>query len=478
MKMSIGGKPADAHDKSVIDIINPATDQKIDSVPNAGPEDVAIAVEIAKSAQKEWSKVPVYERAIILRRFIELVEECKEELAQTHMKETGKPLFETRIEINNIPVAFEAFIEKAKHLYSDVIPNGLEAGQEKNLQFTFREPIGVVACILPFNFPVDLFDHKVAPALMAGNAVIVKPPEQNPLTLCKITDLLIKAGVGNGVIQILTGVGQKVGAALTSHPDVHKISFTGSTAAGIEVAKAAATHLAHVSLELGGNDAFIVNDDADLELAAQEMIGGRMFACGQVCCASKRFLIHNRIKDELIDKVIQKLKALKYGDPSDETTQVACLVSKEASKRVEEQVNKTVEQGGKIVFGGKRHGAFYEPTLIVDVPRNSDVAIDMEIFGPVIPIIGFDTIDEAIEIANASKYGLAGCIFTTNMKTAMNVSASLECGMVVINGSTCYRSFEMPFGGYKYSGLGREGVLSTFYEVTQLKTLVMKDIMN
>lgn len=477
MKMFIGGKPAEACDKTVIEIINPATGAVIDTVPNAGPEDVAIAVSIAKSAQKKWAKVPVHQRAEILRTFLDLVDENKEDLARTLSAETGKPIKEARAEIGNIPIGFNAFIEKGKHLYSDLIPNGIEAGQEKNILFTLREPIGVVACIIPFNFPCDLFDQKVAPALMAGNAAIVKPPHQNPLTLVKLTELMIEAGVTDGAIQILTGEGAKAGAALSAHPDVHKITFTGSTAVGIETAKAAAAHLAHISLELGGNDAFIVHEDGDLDLAVEEMIWGRMYNCGQVCCASKRFLVHNRVRAEFVRKAAARMQELKCGDPSAESTQIACLVTEAAAKRVEEQVLKTVEQGGTIVLGGKRNGAFYEPTLIDNVPASAEVAIDMEIFGPVVPVIGFDSIDEAIEIANASKYGLSGCIFTASMKTAMKVATSLECGGVVINGASFFRSFEMPFGGYKYSGIGTEGVLSTFDEVTLLKTVVLKDIL-
>ncbi len=478
MKMYIGGKPVDAYDKTVIAIVNPATGTVIDSVPNAGPQDVDLAVQTAKAAQKQWARIPVYRRAEILQAFLALVEENKEDLAQTLSAETGKPVCEARAEIGNIPIGFSAFIEKAKHLYGDVIPNGIEAGQDKNVLFTRREPVGVVACIIPFNFPCDLFDQKVAPTLMAGNAAIVKPPHQNPLTLCKLTQLMIEAGVTDGAIQILTGEGPKAGAALSAHPDVHAITFTGSTAVGIETAKAAANHLAHISLELGGNDAFIVLADGDVDLAIEEMIWGRMYNCGQVCCASKRFLVHNQIKDEFTRKAIARVQELKFGRPDEEGTQIACLVTEAAAKRVEQQVNHVVAQGGRIVLGGKRNGAFYEPTIIADVPKTADVAIDEEIFGPVIPIVGFDSVDEAIEIANASKYGLCGCVFTANMKTAFKVATALECGGVVINGASFFRSFEMPFGGYKYSGLGTEGVLSTFDEVTRLKTVVLKNIVD
>jgi succinate-semialdehyde dehydrogenase/glutarate-semialdehyde dehydrogenase len=477
MKMIINGQEASASDGKTIDVINPATGKVIDSVPAATSADVSLAVEKAKIGQKIWARVPVHQKVDIMYKFLALVEESKEDLAQTLSAETGKPITEARGEIGNIPISFKAFSERAKHLYGETIPAGLEAGQDKNLLLTQREPLGVIACIIPFNFPCDLFDQKVAPTLLAGNAAIVKPSTDNPLTLCKLTALLVKAGVTNGAIQILTGKGSTVGSALCAHPDVHGITFTGSTEVGLETAKSAAAHLAHIALELGGNDAFIVLRDGDVDLAVEEMIWGRMYNTGQVCCASKRFIIHNSVKEAFTEKAIRRILQLKQGSPADESTQVGCLISEKAAIEVERQIRLTVEQGGNIVLGGKRSGAFIEPTVIKDVPKTADVAIDLEIFGPVVPIIGFDTVEEAIEIANSSKFGLCGCVFTANMKTAFAVCNALECGGTVINGASFFRSFEMPFGGYKYSGIGTEGVLTTFDEVTRLKTIVLKNIL-
>ncbi|MDR1560521.1 MAG: aldehyde dehydrogenase family protein [Clostridiales bacterium] len=476
MKMIINGLAAEASDGGTIDVINPANGKLIDTVPAATEEDINKAVEYAKAGQKVWAAYPVYKRGEIIEAFIGLVEENKERLAQTLSQETGKPITEARGEIANIPISFKAFVEKAKHLYGEVIPNGIEKNQENHMLITRREPVGVVACVIPFNFPCDLFDQKVAPALMAGNAAIVKPSTDNPLTLCILTELLVKAGVPDGAVQIVTGRGATVGGWLCGHPGVHAITFTGSTSVGIETAKNAAGHLAHISLELGGNDAFIVCADADVDLAVEELIWGRMYNTGQVCCASKRFIVHNSLKEVFTEKAVARIKKIKLGDPSDDDTQLGCLISEKAAIEVERQVNQTVEQGGKIVLGGKRNGAFYEPTVIADVPKTADVAIDMEIFGPVVPIIGFDTVEEAIEIANQSIFGLCGCIFTADMKTAFKAAAELECGGVVINGASFFRSFEMPFGGYKYSGIGTEGVMSTFDEVTKLKTIVLKNI--
>jgi len=476
MKMIIGGKPVDASNGEVIEVLNPATGAVIDTVPAATKEDVDEAVQLAVAAQKLWDQVPVYERGEILMKFVALVEENKEELARLLSNETGKPISEARGEIANIFISFPAFIERAKHLYGEVIQNGRERNQENHILLTTREPIGVFACIIPFNFPCDLFDQKVAPVLMAGNAAIVKPSTDNPLTLCRLTALMVEAGVTDGAIQILTGRGSKVGAWLTESPDVHGITFTGSTAAGIETYKAAASHLAHIALELGGNDAFIVCEDGDVDLAVEEMIWGRMYNTGQVCCASKRFIIHNSIKDEFTEKAVARIKLIKGGDPADDDTQIGCLICEQAAINVQSQVLLTVEQGGRIVLGGKRNGAFYEPTVIADVPKTADVAKDMEIFGPVVPVIGFDTVDEAVEIANASIFGLCGCVFSRDAKTAWNVARRLECGGAVINGASFFRSFEMPFGGYKHSGIGTEGVLSTYDEVTRTKTIVLKNI--
>lgn len=477
MKMAINGFAADASDGKVLEVINPATGEVVDTVPSASKEDVDGAVAAAKAAQPIWAAVPVHEKVKIMMSFLDMVDMNQEDLARTLSDETGKPITEARAEIGNIPIAFQAFSEKAKHLYGEVIPAGLEAGQEKNILFTQREPIGVVACVIPFNFPCDLFDQKVAPALLAGNSVVIKPSTDNPVTLCKLTHLLAESGVTPGAINIVTGRGSTVGNWLCSNPDVHLVTLTGSTEVGIETARAAAENLTHVALELGGNDAFLVLEDADVDLAAEELIWGRMYNTGQVCCASKRFLVHRSRVEEFASKAVENIKKIKGGMPADDNTQIGCLISEKAAIEVENQVDLTLEQGGKLLLGGKRHGAFYDPTVITDVPKTADVAIDMEIFGPVVPIIPFDTTEEAIEIANSSKFGLCGCVFTQDMKTAFQVANALECGGTVINGASFFRSFEMPFGGYKFSGIGTEGVMSTFDEMTRTKSVVLKNIL-
>ena len=475
MKMIINGKKTDSVSKEIFDVIDPSTGKVIESVPRATAEDIDIAITAAVKGQKEWAKVPVSERAEVLYRFLHIVDENKEMLAQTLCAENGKPITEARAEIGNIKAGFSGFIEHAKHFYGSIIPPGTEPGQANHMQLVTREPVGVVACIIPFNFPCDLYDQKVAPALMMGNAAIVLPSSDNPLTLMKLTEMLVEAGVPNGVIQCLTAPGS-VKSTAVEDPRVHLVTLTGSTEVGISTAQIAAGNLTHTALELGGNDAFIVLDDGDVDLAVEEMIWGRMYNTGQVCCASKRFLIHNSLKDEFAEKAVARIKELKCGDPKDEDTQIACLISEKAAVKVEKEVALTVEQGGKVILGGHRNGAYYEPTVIVDVPATADVAKDMEIFGPVVPIIGFDTDDEAIEIANNSKFGLSSCVFSRDQKRAFKVASAMESGGAVINGASFFRSFEMPFGGWKHSGIGTEGVMSTFNEMTRVKNIVLKNI--
>lgn len=475
MQIILNGKFVDSSSKQTMDIVNPYTEKVIDRVPYCNEKDAKKAVEYAKKAQVSWKNVPVYKKAEILDRFVALVEENKDDLAKTLSKETGKPITQAYGEIANIPISFKAFNEKAKHLYGNVIPAGTESGQEKTLQFTVREPLGVMVAIIPFNFPCDLFDQKVAPAILAGNTVIVKPPHQNPLTLIKLVALLKEAGLPNGVVQVLTGDGV-VGSALAKHPDVHGITFTGSTAVGKLTYLNGAEHLAHVALELGGNDAFIVLEDADIDLAVEETVWGRMYNTGQVCCASKRFIVHRNVLKEFEEKLVKRISALVVGDPMNKKTEIGALVTKSACEKAVKQIKQVVAQGGKIILGGKAKGAVLEPTIITDIPKTADVAKDEEIFAPVISIIPCDSVDEAVEIANSSIYGLCGCVFTRDMKTAFDVCARLECGGTVINGASFHRSFEMPFGGYKMSGIGTEGVMSTFDQVTKTKTITLKNI--
>jgi len=477
VKNLIGYEWKEARDGAVIEVVNPATQTLIDTVPNVTDEDVDEAVKVAEIEQKKWEKVSIYERAEKLYKFVELVEENKERLAILLSNETGKPINEARGEIANVKIGVRAFAEKAKHFYGESIPAGTEAGQETTMQITKRYPIGVIAAIIPFNFPSDLFCQKVPPALLMGNSIIIKPSNYNPLTLIEYVKLMIEAGVPAGCIQVLTGDGPKAGQALARHPGVHLVSLTGGTAAGIQTMGTASQNLTHVMLELGGNDAFIFLEDGDIELAVKEAKWGRFYNGGQVCCASKRFLVHNSRRAEFVQRMKELAESIKVGDPMNEDTEMGPMINVNAAIRIEEQVNKTVEAGATIVCGGRREGAYYWPTVLDNVRKDMEVAKDMEIFGPVISVIGFDTVEEAIEIANQSSYGLCGSVLTKDYSLGMKVADKLECGGAIVNGASFYRSFEMPFGGWKHSGIGNEGVATTLAEMSRLKTIVLKNIL-
>lgn len=477
MKMIIGDRYADASSGEVIEVRNPYDGSLVDTVPSATKEDLDEAVRCAVNAQKQWKQVPVYQRVELVKKFLSLVDKNRDELAETLSLESGKNITEVQIEMNNIFTAWNAFSEKIKHKYDEVIPNGCEFGHDKNIVITRREPIGVVACIIPFNFPCNLFNQKVAPALLCGNAAIVKPATDNPLTVCKLVGLLREAGFPAGVVQVVTGRGSTVGNYLADHPQINAVSLTGSTEVGKTVAKTAAETLKSVALELGGNDAFIVLEDADFELAVTEAVNARFFNAGQICCAPKRFFIHQSLYQRFVEEVADRVSKFKAGNPLDKDTKIGTVISEKAAKTVEDQIQLTVRQGGQIVLGGHRKGAFVEPTIIKDVPVDADIMHDMEVFGPVMPIASFDDEGEVLKLANDTIYGLGGSVFTKDMKKAMHFINEYECGSVVINGSSYFRSFEMPFGGYKQSGVGTEGVYSTFDELTTLKCIVLKGIM-
>ena len=476
-KNLIGTNWCDASDGRTINIMNPATNELIDTVPESSKLDCDKAVEAAHVAQKEWAKKPIHERASILMKFVSIVESHKDELAKLLSDETGKPISEAIGEIANVSIGVPAFCEKAKHEYGKVIEGGMEKGQEHNLYYTVQAPLGVVVAVIPFNFPSDLFCQKVPAALLMGNTVILKPSAHNPLTLTKYVEYLLEAGVPGGVINLINGSGGEAVQAMAENPKVALVTLTGSTLAGSETMAKCAKNITHVMLELGGNDAFILHKDGDIDLAVEETVWGRLYNTGQVCCASKRFLLHKDIKNAFVEKLKTRLEGIPVRMPSNPEAKIGCLISEDAAKKVERQVNDTVALGAKVVFGGRRKGAFYEPTILVDVNKGMPVAKDEEIFGPVISIIEYEDIDEAIAIANQSSYGLCGCIISENQKTCQYVADRLECGGVVINGASFFRPFEMPFGGWKHSGIGNEGVSSTLHEMSRTKTIVLKNIL-
>lgn len=469
MKMLIGGKYMDASDHAVINIFNPATHELLDTVPAATKTDVEAAIEIAQTGKKIWGDMSVQERTDILCKASALMETERADMATLLAKETGKPYFQADEEIGNAIALFKGYAQKARHLYDHIIPS--------NTDFitVIREPIGVVACIVPFNFPIDLYSHKVAPALAAGNAVIIKPSSETPLCNIYISELLIRAGVPKEAVQVVTGSGASVGKWLAESPKINAISLTGSTNAGVSVRQTSAKNLSRVFLELGGNDPMIVFGDVDPVFAAQEAVNGRILNAGQACCSTKRFIVHNSIKDAFAQELVKILSQLKLGEQFDPETQVGCLINEREAIKVEEEVNLTIRQGARCVLGGKRFNqTFFEPTVLVDVPADSDIAKDMEVFGPVFPVIGFETAEEAIEIANNTKYGLSSGILCNDLKLARKLASRIDSGGVCINGASLFRTFDMPFGGHKMSGMGTEGFYSTLDEYFKTKSVIYK----
>ena len=477
MRNITGGEKQEPSIAIAIDVINPATNKIIDTVPSSTKEDINKAIKTAREKQKEWSQVSIYERGEILLKFLKLIEKNRSDLSTLLCNETGKPIKEAENEIHNLELYIQSFVEQSRHDYEKPIPSNTNPKNDKSIKFTIREPLGVVVSIIPFNFPVFIFGQKVISALIMGNSVIVKPSTSSPLTICKCCNLLEESGIPKGVINCILGEGKVVGDILSKSKDIDLITINGSIKAGKKIMENASQNLTNISLELGGNDPFIVDWDANINDVSEELVQGRLYNAGQVCCASKRFIIHKKIKSEFLEAVISKVSKLKVGMPINKDTDIGCLINEEAANLVRKQVDETVSQGAKVIIGGRKKGAFYEPTIIDNVTKDMDIMKNMEILGPVIPICTFETIDEAIEIANQSEYGLTGSIFTNNMKTAFEVANRLEVSRVVINGSSVDNSIDIPLNGWKKSGIIKEGLSTYLEEMSRTKIVILKDIL-
>lgn len=477
MKMFINGTMTNASDGRSIQVFNSATHQPIDTVPLASREDVERAISAAQEGKKLWRKTPVSERSRILCDAAGRIDALREELTVSLSEEAGKIRREAGGEIRVCAQILRGFAESANHLYGQTMTD-YQVGTEKDIIFTRHEPLGVIACISPFNYPVELCFQKVGAALAAGNAVIVKPATDDPLTIMKIVGILWDAGVPGNVLQLVTGSGAEIGAVLSESPRINAVSLTGSTAVGIDVAARGASSLKRVFAELGGNDPFIVFDDADLENAVDCAFQGRIQNAGQTCCSPKRFIVQDTVKDAFIDGLVKRCSCLKIGDPASPDTEMGSLISERAANEVQSQVEQTVAMGAKLLCGGRAFNkTFFQPAVLEGITDAMPIAHDMEVFGPVFPVITFHTEEDAVRVANDTSYGLQAGVMTENMNRAMRVASQLECGGVVINSSGNYRDVDQPFGGCKMSGLGREGISVTLQEYTQVKSYVMKNIL-
>lgn len=462
---------------SELKVTNPMTGEVLDTVTLAGAEEVQKMVDLAVAAEEGWAATPVYARAEYLYRFADALEKDAEYISQLSAKDMAKPIVQARGETMDGVKLLRAAAERAKHLYGEVLSDS-GPGFEGDLVFTKREPLGTIACIIPFNFPIELTFQKIAPALAMGNTVLVKAPSANPLAVLALDKYAKVAGLPEGVLQFFTSDHEAVNEHIITNPKVDAISLTGSTAAGKRMVKAGADTLKRTFLELGGNDALLIFEDADLDRALDEMVTSRMENNGQVCCSSKRFLVQRSIYDEVAKRLVERLTALKRGSALDEEAAVTALVSERAAKEVEEQIRHTIEQGAELLCGGTREGARVEPTVLVNVTPEMDIASDLEIFGPVFPLIPFDTEEEAVRIANNSIYGLSSGLMTRDMNRAFRVGSKLKAGGAVVNGSGGYRHLDQPFGGYKQSGLGREGISISLEEFSHIKVYVVKGAFN
>jgi len=457
-------------------IRNPATNEVLGELPASTMADLDTAIGRACAAQRVWAATPRHERHQVLLRFAELLAAHIGELSQLLARESGKPIGQAEAEIEVSARLYRGYAERMLAMAETAHVLDSQPGNERDMLVTRQEPLGVVAAILPFNFPSDVLAHKAGPALATGNAVVAKPSEEDPLTVTRELELLLEAGLPESVLQLVYGDAD-VGRALAADARIAAVSFTGSTEAGISVASTVAKRLAPAFLELGGNDALIVLDDADLALVVDEAVNGRLAVNGQCCISNKRLIVDARVHDELLERVAARFGELVLGDPLEETTDVGPLISEEGADRVEAQVGATVASGAQLVVGGKRDGNFFAPTVLSRVTPAMEIARDLEVFGPVLPVIEVRSSDEAVAVANASRYGLSGSVFSRDLARAMSVATQLETGQVVLNGSGQYRADVSPFGGFKHSGLGREGLSTSLQEFVQNKNIVFRGLL-
>ena len=471
-QLLIGGEWRDASDGQVMPVINPATEEVIAEVAAATREDVDAAVAAAKAAfTGAWGQMPARERGRLLWKLADRLMEQIDEIARLETLHNGKPITESRhVEIPMAAECLQYFAGWADKIEGDTIP--VKSGA---LVYTRREPLGVVAAIVPWNFPLLLAMWKVAPALAAGNTVILKPASQTPLTALALGQLAIDVGLPPGVLNIITGSGSRTGQAIVEHPGISKIAFTGDTATGKGIMRTAAETVKHITLELGGKSPNIVFADADLDAALRGATVGIFYGKGEVCAAGSRLLVDKAIKNEFIDKVAARTKKMVAGDPLDPKTRLGAISSKAQLERVLGYVDIAKREGASLVAGGSRtdigtgKGYFMQPTVFADVTPQMTIARE-EIFGPVLAAIEFADVDEAIARANDSMYGLAAGVWTRDVKKAHYVASKLDAGLVWVNTYNVYDT-AAPFGGYKQSGFGREMSRYALDSYTQVKTI-------
>lgn len=438
-----------------IEVMNPATGEIVGSVPNGGEKEATAAVEAAAAAFPEWSKTTAYHRAELLMKWHDLLLEHKEEIGEILTKEMGKPLAEAIGEVEYSASFVSWFAEEGKRVYGRTIPASKEG---KRIQVN-KQPVGVVVSITPWNFPAAMMARKMAPALAAGCTFVAKPAKMTPLTAVKMYELAIEAGFPKGVINLVTGSASKIGKVFTSHPDVRKLTFTGSTEIGKELMKQASETMLNLSLELGGHAPIIVLEDADMDLAIEGVMASKFRNAGQTCVCGNRIYVQQSIVEEFSQKLQQAAGKLKVGNGLDEGVQIGPLVDKDGYEKVEKHVSDAVEKGAKVLVGGdgrsENNAYFFNPTVLVNATSDM-LVMNEETFGPVAPIMSFETDEEAVKLANDTRFGLAAYFFTESMSRGTYLSENLDYGIVGWNDGAPSTA-QAPFGGMKESGVGREG---------------------
>jgi succinate-semialdehyde dehydrogenase/glutarate-semialdehyde dehydrogenase len=462
----IGGAWAAADNGATLDVSNPATAHKLGSIPNMGAAETRRAIAAAAAALPEWRARPAKERAVIMRRWFNLIIEHQDDLATLMTAEQGKPLAESKVEIAYAASFIEWFAEEAKRIYGDIIP-GHQA--DKRIM-VLRQPVGVVAAITPWNFPAAMITRKAGPALAAGCTIVCKPATQTPYSALALAELADRAGVPAGVFNMITGNAAAIGGEMTANPVVRKLTFTGSTEIGKKLMAQCAATVKKLSLELGGNAPFIVFDDADLNAAVEGALASKYRNTGQTCVCANRLLIQAGVYDEFAGKLKAAVQKLRVGDGLAGVTEQGPLIDSKAIAKVEEHIADAQALGAKVLLGGKRHalgGTFFEPTILTDVTPAMLVARE-ETFGPVAPLFKFETETQAIAMANDTEFGLAAYIYTRDLARSWRVSEAVEYGIVGLN--TGIISTEVaPFGGVKESGTGREGSKYGILDYTEIK---------
>ncbi|MYL54685.1 aldehyde dehydrogenase family protein [Pontibacillus yanchengensis] len=454
-----------------IDVLNSHDQSLIASVPSANKEDMLFAIEEAKEGREISSELPIHERMTILQRAADYVEEHMERYAKTIALEGSKTIQEARGEVKRSVETIRISAEEARRITGETISFDQHAGSEDRVGYYYQFPVGIIGAITPFNDPLNLVAHKVGPAIASGNAIIVKPASVTPLSALLLAEALDYAGLPNKILSVVTGSGREVGDTLVTHPAIRKISFTGGLETGQKLASQAG--LKKINMELGSNSPVIVLDDAILEEAVPACVSGSFAAAGQNCIGVQRIYVQEEVYHSFEQQFIKETSTYNYGDKLLESTDMGPMINENEAIRVEEWVSEAVEKGADLLIGGEREGAYYQPTVLANVPGDCMLAKE-EIFGPVVLLYAVSTLEEAIDRSNNVNYGLHAGIFTENLEHAFEAISRLQVGGVMINDSSDYRIDAMPFGGVKGSGIGREGVKASIQEMTEPRVVNIK----